>query len=713
VVTLDHNGDALAANTRYEIFVRGICDNGSKSVWSLSYVFQTLCDVVALPFAEGFNSDSVTFACWTIIDGNSDILELPSFLGDMNAWTALENASDSYEGDRTMRFTAVPGKQDDWLISPAFFLESSKIYALKFFYKSNADTQMEILLSSSGLDPTNFTSALSSSNTYKSTAGQYKEKKLYITGISGAVNIAWYVAESENDMFIDSVSLEEVSCVQPENIKVKRIENNRLMVEWQDNFNSQWQYVVQDMKDAGGVKKERTTTANPLIIDADQNGNPLQPDTEYVFYLRSECSDTEYSEWTVPLDLKTACSSFSLPFWEGFNTADEDRLACWTIVDAEQDGYIDPLLSSQLNKWEWSVNTPQEGDRSAYFRAAHYSIQNDDWLISPMIKMEGKRYALSYYFMTDRYSGAEKFEVLLSENGIDLDEFTTVLQPAALHDTYGKYEKKTLYIEGINGDVNIAWRLTTKKSDYSSAQFFLDNILLEEIDCIPPNQEIEFSRVGEDSAFFSWQDPYNSSWEYYVSDYGAPAGSGVFSNTTSVSITRDGKGNALQPNTEYAFYVRSNCEAGKSSKWVGPVWFKTLCSAYSLPFWEGFNSSSTTLDCWRTVDSANDGYTWLMPPRDQNFWGSYKYEYYEGDRVASFFGENRVHDDWFISPTLKFEGKSYAITYYLKTGTSSPISGSTSKKELMENTHEVLLSTTGIDLSSFTRVLKPMTVYLE
>src|SRR5690606_34964806 len=33
VVTLDHNGDALAANTRYEIFVRGICDNGSKSAW--------------------------------------------------------------------------------------------------------------------------------------------------------------------------------------------------------------------------------------------------------------------------------------------------------------------------------------------------------------------------------------------------------------------------------------------------------------------------------------------------------------------------------------------------------------------------------------------------------------------------------------------------------------------------------------------------------
>lgn len=58
----------------------------------------------------------------------------------------------------------------------------------------------------------------------------------------------------------------------------------------------------------------------------------------------------------------------------------------------------------------------------------------------------------------------------------------------------------------------------------------------------------------------------------------------------------------LDPNTEYEFYVQSDCgdEARALSEWAGPLAFKTLCEAFNLPFSEDFSGipDEGFPDCW-------------------------------------------------------------------------------------------------------------------
>ncbi|TDS57929.1 choice-of-anchor J domain-containing protein [Myroides indicus] len=682
--TNTYNFTGLTPAEHYYVWYRSVCSSTDQSYWVGPVKFATQCTALTIPFWEGFNTDSTTIDCWSIVDGNNDST---STTGD-NIWKPYTISP--IEGDQMMYFygSSAGAPHDDWLISPAFTLDATKIYKLTYTYKTTTtyDNDFEVLLSENGTGTSDFTTTLLTKKGHSSSTEE--GETLFLGGISGDVNIAWHVTtpSSATYVYLDDVTLVEVDCADPMNLDVKDIEPDKATILWEDDFNSSWEYVVQEEGEGYPGGAGTASTADEVTVTQDNSGANLSDNTEYEFYVRAKCADGTFGDWIGPFVFRTTCAPVAWPFTEDFETT-STTVNCWTVVDGNGDG------TSTSNQWELYSSTTYayEGTYSMRFYGTSGKT-HDDWLVSPTIEMDAADiYQLTYYYRTNA-SYDNEFEVKVSTNGTDPSEFTTTLLAS---DTYKNedYEKKILYITGVDGDANIGWHVT---SDNTSTYVYLDLITLEKVDCIGPEDDIAISDLETDRATFNWTDTLNSEWETYVQPAGGgePTGSGTLTSTKPVTVTRTngtGSGN-LQPNTEYEFWVRSTCGAGKNSGWIGPFTFRTPCDVQTLPFWEGFNTTSPTIDCWVTVDVNDDA----TSPTGSNLWRRYTVSPYEGDQMMYFYGTSTAapHDDWLISPTFTVDStKYYKLLYHYKTSTT------------YQNDFEVALSNNGQDPSELTKVL--------
>ncbi len=627
------------------------------------------CVVQTLPFWEGFNTDSTTSSCWTILDNNKDKYN----------WETDDY--DYSEGDQSMYFYG-NSKNDDWLISPTLKLDATKTYRLKYQYMTDTygNNEFEVVASNKGLAVADFTKAIVANKIYKTS--DWTQETAYITNLGGDVNLAWHVtAKSNASINLDAISIEEVACVEPQNLAVKNLKIDQATVYWKDLVNTSWEYYVEDTGGNGPTTAGSSSSTTEVIVTKDHNNKNLVAGAIYDFYVRAKCANGTFGEWIGPFSFKTLCKAINAPFVEGFNST-STTYGCWLILDNNKDA----ASPTDSKIWKQHSSDTFEGDRVMYFNGSSSAGTHDDWLISPSIKMNGGLYAIIYYYKTSN-SYNNEFEVVLSKNGVNPTEFTTQLEASEKRNT-NIYKKKTLYVQNITGDVNIAWHILGK----AESKVYIDLVSVQEVSCYAPEEEMTVSKLEKDKATVTWTDTKNTSWEYYVQLEGAgpaPIGSGLIANKPSTEVTKTtGVGGAnLQPNTWYEFFVRASCGAGKTSLWVGPIKFKTPCAIGVLPFWEGFNTDSKNIDCWTIVDNNNDG-------GDYNkIWMVDDYQKFEGDQSMHFSGswDAYEHDDWLISPTFKLDPtKMYRLKYHYKTSSSE------------KTDFDVLLSNKGIALSDFT-----------
>ncbi|MFD2602740.1 fibronectin type III domain-containing protein [Flavobacterium suzhouense] len=102
-------------------------------------------------------------------------------------------------------------------------------------------------------------------------------------------------------------------------------------------------------------------------------------------------------------------------------------------------------------------------------------------------------------------------------------------------------------------------------------RWFIDDVKVSAL-CVPPVTPV-ITASTTTTASLSWTDNIASEWEIEVVEDGlAATGSGeVYSGTLPYVKT------GLTACTAYKFYVRSLCDDGGISQWVGPTLFKTRC----------------------------------------------------------------------------------------------------------------------------------------
>ncbi|TDS64288.1 choice-of-anchor J domain-containing protein [Myroides indicus] len=687
---------SLQANTEYEIYVRSSCGSGKMSAWIGPVSFKTLCGVYSVPFSEGFNKGSggiegsESIDCWTIIDANND--SQGGETGD-NIWKPYEFLF--YEGNQSMRhygYTSSTSKRphDDWLISPKIKLEKAKTYRLKYQYQTNSSysSDFEVLISDSGIDITSFTKTLISKK--GSSDSNWKEEVIILNGYDGVVNIAWHVTSSNvtTMLLIDDITIEEVKgCPEPFDLGVEDIEADKATLKWTDEIGSEWEYVVQKARGIAPVSGT-SSTQNSIVIDKDKNGNTLSPNTEYEFYVRTKCSNTDFSSWSGPYVFRTGCGVVDLPFWEGFNKA-STTLSCWSVVDRNKDA----ILTMSTDRWNYRTNK-YEGDQSMSFYGSSNKT-HDDWLISPLFNFDkNKIYRLKYHYSTDNnLSHTNEFEVLLSDSGLDTDQFTKVIIPNRRYSNSSVWIEEHVFIDNVKGESALAWHVTSPGGTY----IYIDNVFIEEVEGCPEPLKLSVDNIEANQVDISWEDDMGgSSWEYYIQrkDEGLPKTNGTVTTKKENTVDVDAFGSGLDSNTDYEFYVRTVCGNGEYSVWNGPYYFVTLCEVYSTPFFEGFNTDIPSIRCWTIMDQSGgiipEGSTWKTTSTK-----------YEGDQAIYYqysSDTSKNLDDWLISPEITFDGGMYILKYHYRTNEVTNA----------KNQFEVLLSKDGIGNDKFTSVIVPL-----
>ncbi|MDR0227562.1 MAG: choice-of-anchor J domain-containing protein [Flavobacteriaceae bacterium] len=669
-------GTGLLPNKEYEFFVRASCGGGKYSSWVGPIKFKTPCDVMTLPFTEGFNTGSLTLGCWSMINN----------LNNGSTSNFKDYTYSNYEGDAHIYLNNYSDtKTDHYLISPNFRVAAAKIYKLTYYYKASAyySGEYEVLLSSSGRTVADYKTVLTPLKNDQSTG--WIEKVSYVSGITGDISIAWHAKSDKTvEIHLDQVSFEEVTCSQPIDLEIKDIKDTQATISWTDKYSSEWEYSVHAVtgvapkpSKGNGIVSKSTS----VQITKDEKGNTLQPNTRYVYYVRSKCSDGTYSAWVGPMEFYTDCGIQKLPFWEGFNSTSITN-RCWTIIDGAGNG------DSYSGKWNYYTYSMYEGDQAMYYNTYYEDDKHDDWLISPDFNAVATKYYRLKYHYRGTGSNTAKVAVKVSTSGTLPANFTKALLPSTLFTDY-EYKNETIFFTGVSGKFNIGFHATGE----GRATVYIDNLFVEEVTgCIEP-LNVKISNVTKSQAEVEWTDAYGATkWEYFVQEAGLPkpTTNGTVTTTKKNTITKDSKGNALVPGQEYDVYVRTVCANGEYSIWQDAVEFMTICDVFSIPFIESFDKGSLTAKCWTIIDSNDDNYGW-----DINT--TYPYE---GDKAVSLYGNSKGNDDWLISPTVKMTNGNYLLKFRYQT--SSPATNVPM---------EVMLSTTGITPTDFKKTLISKKVY--
>lgn len=283
--------NGLTSNTAYEFYVRAVCGGGNgNSEWVGPFTFRTACEAFDMPFYETFNTDSETVYCWSINNVN----------GGWDTW--ITNADDNvYEGDRTARFSAeFSDPNDDWLITPALNLTGNERLTYQYrAYSAEYPVAIEVLLSTTGMNPEDFTSVLLPVTTYSNT--YHIKQTIDLSAYTGQVYIAWHGSTGNANgmyLYVDDVKVEAIpDCADPFDMAVTDITTNSAQLSWTPgNAETQWEIIVKTFTSGApsGTETGIITSDNPYTI------NGLLSGTSYSFYIRSVCGDNK-SIWNGPI----------------------------------------------------------------------------------------------------------------------------------------------------------------------------------------------------------------------------------------------------------------------------------------------------------------------------------------------------------------------------------------------------------------------------
>ncbi|MFZ1658743.1 MAG: choice-of-anchor J domain-containing protein, partial [Flavobacteriales bacterium] len=639
------------ANTTYQFYVRADCgmDNVDVSTWTGPFSFTTPCAAFSVPFQEGFNSASTTQSCWTVLNVNNDV----------DLWN-MDYTGYASEGDQSagMYTDFNSGANDDYLISPAITLTGTERLRFKYRVRSSGEpNDFEVLLSTSGAAPANFTNVLMPLTSFSNTT--YAEQIISLAAYTGTARIAFHVPPGGLDgyyLYIDDVNVEVIpSCLVPTAVAVSAITQTSASVAWTCT-SCTGDYIVE--YGATGFTPGTGATAGvggTIWTGSPVAGSPvtltgLTSATGYSVVVREHCSGLDYSVNSAITNFFTACGTFSVPFQEGFNSASTTQ-NCWTVLNVNGDADL------------WNMDYTgyaSEGDQSAGMYTDFNSGANDDWLISPAITLTGTE-RLRFKYRVRSSGEPNDFEVLLSTSGATPASFTNVLMPLTSFSNT-TYAEQIISLAAYTGTAQIAFHVPSGGLD--GYYLYIDDVNVETIPtCLVPTA-VAVSAITQTSASVAWT--CTSCVGNYIVEYGttgftpgtgATAGVGGTIWTGSpvagspVTIT------GLSASTGYSVYVREHCSGVNYSFNSSVANFATLCGTVNVPYTLDFESAIVpafpACVATQTVGSSN---AWTVASAPNASFPSktarYSYNYYYDA------------DAWFFTVGINLTaGTSYTVRY--------------------------------------------------
>jgi hypothetical protein len=621
--------EQLSIQSQYEYSARAVCAEGDTSIWSPAYSFRTPCDVVTeFPFVENFDGDWTSW-CWTIINADNDDY----------TW----NQSDTYitpvmSGDYAAHGM---GNQDDYLITPALALDAE--YQFSWYDKvesSSNNNTYEILVSTTGMQPENFTDNL---GTFDCMNTDWEKHTVYLTDYAGqTIYIAihqTYSAASYWGFGIEDVSIDlKPDCVPVTDLSVSNITTTSAVLSWVENGDAtSWNMEYGHAGFTPGDGSSIMVTALPYTL------TDLTEGTAFEFYVQADCGSSS-SDWVGPMAFSTACLT-STVLDEGFEAGVPP--ICWIT------------FANGAGSAVWTEGTDAyQGDYAAKAAFESSTGENEKWLVTGKTTIPAGK-SLSFYTMdyfTSDYGSSLSIMVSTADYAEDVDSYTEVYTLYETDVTNEAFTAMSVDLSTYEGqDAFIAFVMTDNDGD----TWYLDNVSF--VSCVAPT-DLVAANITTTSADISWTGDADAyTLQYGLSGFGEGEGTTAELTEASYALTD------LEPSTSYDVYVKSVCGVDDESAWAGPLTFNTAnipCGNITeFPYTQGFEGQDD-FDCWTPMyNTADDGGldgTNLVAPGDnswfiitpESFSGEGAYYIYEGTRAAGL-GYTAPDFNWLISPNIE------------------------------------------------------------
>ena len=613
---------SLTANTLYEAYLVADCGSGVYSDTAGPISFRTPCTVATAPFSENFDGSS-----WVPRTGIDPCWSTNPSAGTTWSWEPRSAAPTSGNGplqDLTggnfmYCEASISGTYPDAeFTTPPIDVSGLNTPGLYFFqHRYSGATIADMTIEVSNDFGTNWNTVYTITGDLQSSNSDPWELEF--------VNLAAYTGDTVmvkflqkfngccGDAAIDSVVVDEApTCPWPTGPTVVSTTDTSVVVTWNDPTGSNWEIIwgPPGFTQASPGTGTKSTSYNPDTITG------LQSNTDYEFYVRTDCDTNGNSIWIGPISFTTNCSPLFAPYSRNFDSDVSGLPAnCWAAYKAG------PAASS-ANAYVLATTLAYSAPNALYIYNFTGAATSDTVMaVSPSfgdLTVGDKQVRFKAYSASagnSLYIGTMSSSLMGSSlNIIDTISLTT---------GYLEYISTITTANGYNGtDTYIA--LVHSQSVFAST-IYVDDFTYEVIPPCPPpaSTTLGAASVGSNSATLVWGSGVSDSTmvEVGATGYNPGTGSAVFvGGTQDTFIVATG----LSPQTTYDFYIQDTCNGIGTSGWVGPFTFTTACLPVTAPYTETFDGTSWVLGngsgsqigtadpCWTRNPDANATWAWSV-----------------------------------------------------------------------------------------------------
>lgn len=588
----------LTSGGRYNVTgtVNAVCGGGiqgRRKFYALT--MYTSCNAIMAPYFEDFENhplDAIP-TCWD----NGRSTSIPD-IDDYMFWGVTDQ-----NGNKVMRMQNSLRHTPGFAIvtSPKITIPTGSPYLLTFDYRTDLRNYYSV---------DNYQSVFKISNdggntfvafidTLDLSAPTWVKKAYDISMFAGQTIVMMFESPVSNygTAAVDNIYIRERPNCEDANIEkltVSDILPNSAKLELDDIEIIDWEV---NYGPAGFVAGMGTTVAANGVTQIILNG--LNENMNYDVYLRKVCNQANKGNWTPsPLQFKTTCNAYTVPYSEGFESMSEGLLGGCFVTESNGNGRIRVKRGTPYNHTQNGsvglISSPSElsqddGYTSSTLGAYTYVyLQRDtNYQISLFAKKypgvgTDNEYEIKFY--VGEHYGFEKNMTEIGKIKVTNTDWREV---------------KTSFNVETDGYYYIGF--TSSAAQYAGHYYlYADDYRLSKVKCIPPMNVI-LSNITSETAEMDWTNNA-ARWEVAVDTAWIDGSKAVHGSilhdtvdTPYVSIS------GMSMNTTYYYSIRTICSETEISDWRNCASFVTRCAGVEVPFAEGFEDNLIET-CWITID---------------------------------------------------------------------------------------------------------------
>ncbi|MBQ3709496.1 MAG: fibronectin type III domain-containing protein [Bacteroidales bacterium] len=297
--TPTHTFSNLDAVTTYQARVRTNCGNDNYSEWVEAENFTTDCGFMTLPYSHDFEDDAtghVAPICWHFSDGTYPYIQ--------------EFSSSAHSGSHYLQIQKNTNYASTWVL-PAIDTDEHPINTLKLTFWAKAgqsSSYYDYLYAGVMTDPddmSTFQSVIGTSTSISNST--YKQFEFYFDNWMGEGNYIALRYAGSTPYCIDDIEISVApTCRQPLDLSTQYAYAHEAEIRWKSRDLRQRNYQVSYSTD------ENFNPENGTIVDVEFENTLVNAGTEYrdyyltclnanttyYYYVRANCGNGDFSEWS-------------------------------------------------------------------------------------------------------------------------------------------------------------------------------------------------------------------------------------------------------------------------------------------------------------------------------------------------------------------------------------------------------------------------------